>query len=201
MRRLTTVITCVLLVIAGTSVWAGDTAQATRDAIKGLIDAGSADAKLKTFAVEKLLPVCVNPVIVSAVKEQNAKQVAMDQIRQLDAAWTASKDLPLQKEMLGNACAKELIAIVQANPAIVEVFVMDNQGANVGQNALTSDYWQGDEPKWTKSFNEGKGGVDVGEPKLDKSAGKVLQQISLPMIDADGSVVGAVTFGVAVEQL
>jgi hypothetical protein len=71
------------------------------------------------------------------------------------------------------------------------------QEAPVTDN-LTSDYWQGDEDKWSKSFNGGKGGVDAAKAKFDSSANAVIQQISLPLIDADGTVVGAITFGIAI---
>jgi hypothetical protein len=86
-------------------------------------------------------------------------------------------------------------------PAVLEAFVMDDQGGVVGENNLTSDYWQGDEEKWTGSFNKGKGGVDAGKEKFDKSANATIQQVSLPIIDKGGKVIGAVTWGVAVSKL
>jgi len=78
---------------------------------------------------------------------------------------------------------------------------MDDQGGVVGENNLTSDYWQGDEEKWTGSYNDTKGGVDVGKEKFDKSANATLQQISLPLIAKGGKVIGAITWGVAVDRL
>ncbi len=33
-----------------------------------------------------------------------------------------------------------------------EVFVMDKTGLNVGQSSVTSDFWQGDEDKYQKTF-------------------------------------------------
>ena len=77
---------------------------------------------------------------------------------------------------------------------------MDNQGAVVGENDLTSDYWQGDEAKWKNSFNGGKGGIDVGKVKFDKSANTQLQQISITIVDGD-KVIGAVTFGIVITKL
>ena len=78
---------------------------------------------------------------------------------------------------------------------------MDNQGANVGQNTLTSDYWQGDEAKWKESYNDGKGGVHVDKAKLDKSTNQVDQKFALPIIDEDGNVVGAICIGLDVERV
>lgn len=160
------------------------------------------DAKVKVFAKDKLLPLTTNEVLVREVKAQNAKKVSLADIQAQDKAWTAAEaELPIQKERLGNPCADAIRGIAKGLAPLREIFAMDDQGANVGQNNLTSDYWQGDEDKWAKSFAGGKGGVDVGKPKFDKSANTTQQQVSLPLIDADGSVVGAITFGVAIDAL
>lgn len=160
------------------------------------------DAKAKAFATGPLLALISDAALVAEVKAQNAKRATLDEIKAIDAAWSAAEDeLPIQREKLNNAAAAAIKAMVAGHGALREVFAMDNQGANVGQNALTSDYWQGDEDKWTKSFAAGAGGADVGKAKFDKSANATLQQISLPLIDADGSVVGAITFGIAIDAL
>lgn len=160
------------------------------------------DAKVKAFAKEKLLPLTTNEVLVREAKAQNAKKVPLAEIQTVDKAWTAAEaELPIQKEKLSNPCADAIRGIAKGLSPLREIFAMDNQGANVGQNNLTSDFWQGDEDKWAKSFAGGKGGIDVGKPKFDKSANTTQQQVSLPLIDSDGSVVGAITFGVAIDAL
>lgn len=165
--------------------------------LRTAINAVSAPAKVKAFTAEKLLPVCVNSVIVAEVTAQNARNVPLDEIKQIDEAWkTAEEELPIHEEKVSNKCAAELIRLLKDIPAVTEVFVMDNQGANVGQNTLTSDYWQGDEAKWQNSFKNGKGGVEFGEQEFDKSANSVIQQISLPVISQNGTVIGAVCFGI-----
>lgn len=162
----------------------------------------AADDKVKAFATANLLPLTTEATWVAEVAAQNAKKVPLDEIKKLDAQWQkAEEELPIQHDRMGNATAQACLALAKRLPAIREVFVMDNQGANVGQNTLTSDYWQGDEDKWTKSFNGGKGGVDVGKVKFDQSANVSLQQVSLPIIAADGSVIGAVCFGLDVGAL
>lgn len=158
--------------------------------------------KMQKVVTEKLLALCTNPVFVKEVAAQNDKKVSLDDIKKIDDEWQkAESELPIQKEKMTNDCAKEIIKLVKDLKVLGETFVMDNQGANVGQNALTSDYWQGDEPKWQKSYNEAKGGVDIIEPKFDKSANTVEQKVSLPIIDAAGNVIGAVSWGVRVDQL
>ena len=160
------------------------------------------DAKVRTFAKERLVLVIGNVALVRETKAQNARKVPLAEIQTLDKAWIgAESELPMQKEKLSNPCAEAIRGLIKELPALREVFAMDDQGANVGQNNLTSDYWQGDEDKWKNSYAAAKGGVDVGKSKFDKSANTTLQQVSLPLIDADGSVVGAITFGIAIDAL
>lgn len=159
-------------------------------------------AKMQKLVADKLLAQCTNPVFMKAVAAQNDKKMPADEIKKIDDEWQkAESELPIQKEKMTNECATEITKLVGVLKVIGETFVMDNQGGNVGQNALTSDYWQGDEPKWTKSYNAGKGGVDISEPKFDKSANSVEQKVSLPIIDASGAVIGAVSWGIRIDQL
>jgi hypothetical protein len=176
--------------------------QAMKDELAKQVASAAADDKMKTLVKEKLIPLTTDAVWVAEVAAQNAKAVPLDTIKKIDVQWQkAEEELPIQQEMLRNACAKACNGVIAQLPMVKELFVMDNQGANVGQNALTSDYWQGDEDKWTKSFNAGKGGIDVGKVKFDKSSNVSTQQISLPIIAADGAIIGAVTFGIDVGAL
>jgi hypothetical protein len=80
--------------------------------------------------------------------------------------------------------------------AITEIFVMDGWGWNVGQTGGTSDYYQGDEGKWQKTF----AGADPNEIEiLDivEEDGVRYAHVSLP-IKENGNNIGAVTVGVDV---
>jgi len=187
--------------VAGAGMGQGKAPEESMKALKDAIMSSSAKDGVKAFAVEKLLPLCVNAVFVAEVEKQNILKVSLDEIKKIDKQWMEAEDeLPIQKEKMTNACAQELKRIAKEFPAIAEAFVMDNQGANVGMSRLTSDYWQGDEPKWQNSYKGGKGGVDVGKESFDKSAGATIQQISLPILNAKGEAIGAVTFGLIVAK-
>ncbi len=180
-----------------------DKAAALQAELAKKIDAApNATDKVKAFAKEQLLPLCTNPVFVREIKAQNAKKTPLSEIQALDKQWIAAEDeLPLQKDRLSNECAKEAKRVVEELKVATELFVMDNQGANVGQNELTSDYWQGDEPKWQNSYNGGQGGIDVSDRKFDKSVNAEDQKVSLPIIDETGEVVGAVCIGLNVNKI
>jgi hypothetical protein len=74
---------------------------------------------------------------------------------------------------------------------VVEAFVMNDRGTLVCSMAETTDYWQGDEAKWQRTFVDGKDAY-VEDPAFDASTGKYAIQVSVPI--ADGAKrIGAVT--------
>jgi len=97
-------------------------------------------------------------------------------------------------------CAKHLRGIQDSADYFAEIFVMDNQGANVAMTDKTSDYWQGDEAKFKNAFAGGGGAVFVDEVEFDESAQAYLVQVSVPVMDA-GKAIGAITFGIDVDRI
>jgi hypothetical protein len=81
--------------------------------------------------------------------------------------------------------------LVKDDPLVVEAFVMNDRGTLVCSMAETTDYWQGDEAKWQKTFVEGREAF-VEEPAFDVSSGKYAIQVSVPVAEA-GKRIGAVT--------
>jgi len=146
-------------------------------------------------------------LVIDTIKAQNARNAVLSEtdIEQLDKDWTtqlAAAQQPLIEGVLKNALSVFLRQKQQASRGLItEIFVMDNRGLNVGQSDITSDYWQGDEDKWLRSFNNRTGGIDVGRLSFDKSANANLQQLSFPIIAPDGSVIGAITFGIDLDRL
>jgi len=143
-----------------------------------------------------------NPIIVRAVDAQNAKNISLDQIKKDDQEWIDSKDVQssLMRLITTNDVAKYLQRRVDNNDAIVEAFVTDNKGANVAAYPATSDYWQGDEEKWSASFNNGDGQLFIGPLELDASTNKTLVQISTPVFRGQETV-GVLILGVSVDYL
>lgn len=142
-----------------------------------------------------------DPIIVAAVSAENAKNKTLDQIKTEDEKWKNTPGLSdLMKSIADNPCSVHLRSMQQAKPYITEIFVMDNQGANVAMTDKTSDYWQGDEAKFQKSYNAGAGAVFVDEVKFDDSAQAYLVQVSVPVKEG-GKAIGAITFGIDLDKL
>ena len=142
------------------------------------------------------------PMVIAAIKAQNASTSGVDQatIDEMDQTWRAqveSDDRPMIEAVLANPVSQHLmLEVAQSQGRITEVFVMDARGLNVGQSAMTSDYWQGDEAKFTETYAKGDGAVHMGEIELDESTSTYQGQVSLSITDPEtGTVIGAVTFG------
>lgn len=142
-----------------------------------------------------------HPVVVRAVRAQNEEQLDIETIQQRDAEWRAAQQgTALQRSIGQSRASRVLQQLVERNPDFNEAFATDNQGANVAMYPATSDYWQGDEDKWTNSFNDGDGKLWIGEVELDDSTGEVAVQVSVPIFD-QGETIGVLVIGVTQDYL
>jgi methyl-accepting chemotaxis protein-like sensor len=167
-----------------------------------LVTAGEkAPQKVVDLAQSQLVKVGADPVIVAAVKAENGKGKSLDQIKAMDKKWKATAGIAdYMKALMTSECGSHLKKIQDGQAYYAEIFVMDNQGANVAMTDKTSDYWQGDEAKFKESYKDGAGAVHIGEVEFDKSSQAYLVQISVPVTD-NGKVIGAITFGVDVDKI
>ncbi len=156
--------------------------------------------------VDRLMPelrrLASDPEVVRAVRAQNARRVPLATIRQQDAEWTSSMALtPLKQRLLDSTCSQALRRHhARLGRVLAEAFAMDDQGALVGATRRTSDYWQGDEPKWRVAYDGGRGGELRESPFFDESSQAYVIQVSLPV--RDGSrVIGALTLGLSLLDL
>jgi len=162
----------------------------------GTVFAGSA-----SDVVPEIKAIAAKPEVIAAVKAQNAKSLTLDTIKATDSKWIAAAGgLPEAKTMIESATSKALLAAEKAKPYFTETILTDNQGANVAISAMTSDYWQGDEPKFVKAWADGKGDDYIARAKKDESSGAVVSQVSVPVMDG-GKAIGTLTIGVNVQAL
>ncbi len=168
----------------------------------GLAFAGEkAPKKVVDLAKSKLSKLGDDPVIIAAVKAENAKGKTLAQIHAMDKKWKATPGFAdYMKAIMESDCGKHIRKIQESEAFYAEIFVMDNQGANVAMTDKTSDYWQGDEAKFKKSFNNGTGAVFVDEVEFDDSTQAYLVQVSVPVKD-NNKVIGAITIGIDVDKV
>ncbi len=149
-----------------------------------------------------------DPVLVEAIMAQNSAMgdLPQSEIDALDAAWRSevgTASTPTISPVLDGPAADFLRARVEESGGMItEVFAVDAQGLNVAASDITSDYWQGDEAKFTETYPSGPSGVHFGEVEFDESSQTFQGQISLTITDpATGEPIGAMTIGVNAEAL
>lgn len=138
--------------------------------------------------------------LVKAVMAQNQRKTPMEEILLRDEAWRAGKDEALVTAVTKGPCADRLGEIGKRSSLYSEIFLMDDQGALVCATGHPSDYWQGDEEKWTLSFAAGAGATFIDTPSLDESTKKRLAHVSLPLRDGH-RVIGVLTVGILVDAI
>jgi len=133
-----------------------------------------------------------DPDLLKAIVAKNHVVESPTDIRRIDEAWIHNPRYPLRKTLTSGPCADRLRKLVADDKLVVEAFLMDERGGLVCSTVETSDYWQGDEAKWRKTYRDGAQ-VFVDEPALDASTGVFAVQLSRLVSDARGGKVGALT--------
>ena len=155
--------------------------------------------ELLSVKIRTVQHLALNPVVVRATRRQNEERMSLTDIQTRDEAWRQSEsEDPFKVALQTSRAGRLLRRFVERSGSFNEAFLTDNQGANVAAFPATSDYWQGDEEKWTESFRAGQGRVFIGELELDESTQTYAVQVSAPVLDRErtiGVLVVGVTFG------
>lgn len=181
----------------------------------GMLFAASAPAlasdieeSVRAFAEETARAWASEPAVIEAVRRQNAAhaELTQAQIDALDQQWRAEIGAatqptiePVAQEPLSAWLAERRD---EAMGLVTEIFVMDSRGLNVAMSDLTSDYFQGDEAKWTETFLAGPEAVHVGEIEVDESTQRFQTQASVTVVDPEsGEPIGAITVGLDLDYI
>jgi hypothetical protein len=158
-------------------------------------------ARVHELAQGELAALAADPVIIGAVTAQNARNAALADIQAADKHWMATPGTAdFMKLVIDSPAGQQLRAWRKSRGYVSEIIVMDRQGANVAITEKTSDYWQGDEKKFSESFKAG-GLVFVDKMKFDDSTQTYSVQVSVPVRDAAGTLIGVICCGIDLENL
>jgi hypothetical protein len=159
----------------------------------------SAGQEVPQRYVDKVRAWSQHPTVLITLRAWNQKHADLTraEIERMDRDWrkqTGGEQKPLIAEILGAPLSAMLLRHqADSDGELIESFVMDARGLNVGQSAVTSDYWQGDEAKFQQSFGAGAGAVHYGPVEV-KDTGRRAQQVSLTIADPEtGEPIGAIT--------
>lgn len=168
----------------------------------------TAPAAIDDALIAEMRGIASHSTVLISIKAQNERHISLTQaeIDALDKQWVEqrkSDNQPLIARILGSPLSGYLIReMAKSRGLFVEMFVMDNKGLNVGQSSITSDYWQGDEAKYQKTFLVGPDAVFIDKMDVEKDTGHRLQQVNFTIKNpADGKPVGAITVEVDLDML
>lgn len=125
---------------------------------------------------------------------QQAEAWSDDEIQARDRRWRQG-DQTLIEPLLANQLSKALAKVAAASDGVVaEIIVMGKRGCNIAISSVTSDYWQGDEAKWKRTFGADTSDRFIDRVDFDKSTNTFSQQIS-QRFTVNGQPAGAITIG------
>jgi hypothetical protein len=170
-------------------------------AASGLFAAEKTPQYVIEHAYDSIIHLGEDPRVVAAVREENAQEKTLREIGRIDEKWihTVGYD-DFIKRLISTPLSQYLEQFRRRRPFYAEIFVTDNQGALVGATDKTSDYWQGDEAKFTSAFNNGKGGIHFSNVVFDESSQAYVVQVSFPVRD-EGRAIGTVTVSIDVDEM
>ena len=170
--------------------------------------APDANSLIDAATIAKLDGLIDKEIVKLSIRSQNKKygDLSQEEIIQLDQQWRKERkadDKPLISATLSSPLSIYLSRFQGRSAGLfVEIFVMDNKGLNVGQSSVTSDFWQGDEDKFIKTFNVGTNAVFIDKPEWDDNLKIWRGQISKPITDSDGkTLIGAITMEINLSEL
>ena len=174
----------------------------------GTPPAPDAQALITPEVVAAVKTLLEQPVTVISINASNASHASIDQagIDKLDNEWKTeakAEAQPLIAELLSSPLSTYLLYLQSRSAGLyTEMFVMDDKGLNVGQGSVTSDYWQGDEAKYQKTFLVGPDAVFVDKPEFDGDTKTWRIQFDFTLTDpASGKPIGAAAIEVNATEL
>ena len=155
--------------------------------------------------LDSLNALALNKFLQESVAQENpVRSPDSGEFQSLDARWGRALDSdPLIQNVIADDLSAEFRNIQSVFPQFVEVFVTDQYGAIISSSDRTSDYYQADEDWWQAAWNDGKGGVYIGEPAFDESTNTLAIQMAIPVASRNtaGKPIGVLRATIDINEL
>ena len=128
-------------------------------------------------------------------------------IERLDKQWRTETEAAGRQPMIARTLASPLSIYLTQIQAFslglfTEIFVVDRFGLNVGQSAITTDFYQGDEAKWQKTVPIGPDAVFIDDAEFHEPTRTWRAQVNLSIADeARTAARGAATIEINLTEL
>ncbi len=155
--------------------------------------------------IKEIKSIAAKPEIIEAVKASNARQLSKEQVLELDEKWIKLKGRLPEADQIKNSKASAVLATeMKMQSYFKEAILTGNQGETVAMNIVTTDYWQGDEEKFTAIFDTNlpsrKPDSHISRARWDDSTKAMIAQVSVPVYDGD-HMIGTLTVGVDLKRV
>ena len=155
--------------------------------------------------IKEIKALASKPEVIEAVKASNARQLGKERIMELDERWIKLKGrLPEADQIMNSKVSALLTAAMNKQSYFKEAILTGNQGETVAMNMVTTDYWQGDEEKFTAIFDTNlpsrKPDSHISRARWDDSTNAMIAQVSVPVYDGD-YMIGTLTVGVDLKRV
>jgi hypothetical protein len=141
--------------------------------------------------------IIADPALLDALRRQNAALATQssEDLDRLDSRWIEERKnpaAPLNAAMLADPASVALQAHISgAWGAVSHAIVMDARGRNVAIGAPTTDYWQGDEPKYLQTVRARRDTPHRGAREMRHDGAGEACWISRAIVD-QGEPIGAI---------
>ncbi|SMQ65980.1 ABC-type amino acid transport substrate-binding protein [Pseudidiomarina planktonica] len=154
---------------------------------------------------EAFLQTLNHNVVKQALRERLQNPVTATEIADYEKRWQAEyfsgeyqfiasmQSLPVSDWLMQKANS--------IRDGFTEIILFDRQGALTGFSRVPNDYDQSDENKFAYTIGTDEPGVYLSDIVYDRSTQRFQAQFSAPVLDSDGTVLGAITLGLDTEYL
>lgn len=155
--------------------------------------------------IKEIKALAGKPEVIEAVKASNARQLGKERIMELDERWIKLKGrLPEADQIMNSKVSALLTTEMNKQSYFKEAILTGNQGETVAMNMVTTDYWQGDEEKFTAIFDTNlpsrKPDSHISRARWDESTKAMIAQVSVPVYDGE-YMIGTLTVGVDLKRV
>lgn len=141
--------------------------------------------------------------LLDGLRRQPRQSLLPADINRLDQQWRAELDKTEQPliDSVRQLPASALLEAIQRQyaPLFNELFLTDQHGLIAGMSRVTSDYWQGDEAKFSSTRTLQANQLLIEAIDYDGSTQSFQVQVSVPLHDPQSGFLGALTLGINIE--
>lgn len=148
---------------------------------------------------------------INQIIEAGPRQESFTDVMTIDSQWQALVPVTtpdLAERILALPGSRALLAWQESHRGLVtEVMLINDMGTLAAMSQLTSDYWQGDEPKFQRVMENRVTGTEaerrlyISPIRYDTSAARFQITASTPVVPGHGkSAIGVAVIGLSIEE-